>query len=112
MHNPYVQSLNLEGCKNLTDAVLHIFPERFENLQELNLKGFKQTTEAGLYLIAENASKLKYLTLDHCPGTTIKILTTSNVAASSSKCGACPTPGMIFKHALGKRVQAFWAIST
>ncbi len=72
--NPYIKFLNLEGCEHLTDAVLQILPERFENLQELNLSGCKQITEAGLECIAENASKLKRLTLDHCPGTTIKLL--------------------------------------
>ncbi len=72
--NPSLESLDLGGCKHLTNAVLHILPERFENLKELNLRGCKRITEAGLEAIVENASNLKHLTLDNCPGTTIKVL--------------------------------------
>ncbi len=72
--NPSLQFLNLESCTYLTDAVLDILPEYFENLEELNLRRCTGLTDAGIDAIAENASKLKRLTLDHCPATTIKLL--------------------------------------
>ncbi len=72
--NRCLQSLNLEGCEHLTDAVLRILPERFENLQELNLTRCRGVTASGLDAIAENATQLKRMVLDYCPGTTIRLL--------------------------------------
>ncbi len=72
--NRCLQSLNLEGCEHLTDAVLRILPERFENLQELNLTRCRGVTASGLDTIAENATQLKRMVLDYCPATTIRLL--------------------------------------
>ena len=68
--------LNFSHWPAIQDADLISFlkKNRCQNLQELNLTRCQGVTEAGLKKIVKNATQLKRLTLDYCPGTTIKLL--------------------------------------
>ncbi len=50
-NNPQIEILNLQGCTNLTDAVLRAIPRKCQNLRELNLTNCNKMTENGFICI-------------------------------------------------------------
>ena len=65
-----LQSLNLWGCKNITDASLLKVVKQCSNLQSLDLTGCENITDASLAKVGRGCSNLLLLNLSYCQNIT------------------------------------------
>ena len=78
---PGVQSVNLKGCRNFTDASILAVAEGCPNLTELNVSGCGRLTDASIAAVAEKCPKLATLKVQGCGR-----LTDASITAVAGKC--------------------------